>query len=270
MAGKLRKDATNVEDVALKLTQEGSVYHRIKNLQYATMYNMYSDAMQDYNENMLRYHEKRSSLLQQQRRLVRKQITSEELEDLLDSQETSLFVDNILKETKIAQQQLSDIQTRHDELQKLEKSVTEVKDIFLEMAFLVEQQGDQVDCVEKFANRATDDVDGGRDKLLKKDKQRKKLRKIRKKSLMPSNSFLRNVHKQITHNKRIHELLEQVEETRELIDTMIKSVVIVKSIQNEALSMHTNRDIENELRTRTQAINALAHRISGKLKVFHL
>lgn len=50
-----------------------------------------------------------------------------------------LFI-QILAETKLAQQQLSDIETRHNELQKLEKSIVEVRDIFLEMAFLVERQ----------------------------------------------------------------------------------------------------------------------------------
>jgi hypothetical protein len=84
------------------------------------------------------------------------------LNEILDSPETNLFVDNvstilarikfifihknsrfifkILAETKLVQQQLSDIQTRHNELEKLEKSIVEVRDIFLEMAFLVEKQ----------------------------------------------------------------------------------------------------------------------------------
>jgi len=85
---------------------------------------------------------------------------------MLDAQETSLFVDNvnichrnniyrkffrscqislinyiqILEDSKIARQQLSDIESRHNEVLKLEKSLTEVRDIFAEMAFLIEKQ----------------------------------------------------------------------------------------------------------------------------------
>jgi len=178
--GKLKdlgKDVSNVEDITFKIIRDGSAYDRIKILQYTTMFNTYSEIMQDYNDNLLKYHDKCSSLLHQQRRLLRRQITSEELEDMLDSQETSLFVDNILIETKIAQQQLSDIQTRHNELQKLEKSIVEVKDIFLEMAFLVEQQGEQLNCVEYFASKATDNVDSGRNRLRKASEKRKRLRR---------------------------------------------------------------------------------------------
>ncbi|XP_031779121.1 syntaxin-1A-like [Nasonia vitripennis] len=172
---ELGKDA-NIEDVTFNTAREGPAYKRIRVLQYTTMFKLYSETMHDYNENLLRYHDKCSSLLHQQRRLLRRQITSEELEDMLDSQETSLFVDNILAETKLAQQQLSDIETRHNELQKLEKSIVEVRDIFLEMAFLVERQGEQLNCVEYFASKATDDVDSGRDRLIKANEKRNKHR----------------------------------------------------------------------------------------------
>lgn len=88
---------------------------------------------------------------------------------MLDAQETSLFVDNvnmnlpiyynsifitnlfdasnnlidcaqILEDSKIARQQLSDIKSRHNDVVKLEKSIVEIRDMFAEMAFLIEKQ----------------------------------------------------------------------------------------------------------------------------------
>jgi t-SNARE complex subunit (syntaxin) len=41
---------------------------------------------------------------------------------------------------KTAQQQLTELQDRHDEFLKLEKSIREVHDIFIEIANLVTQQ----------------------------------------------------------------------------------------------------------------------------------
>lgn len=46
----------------------------------------------------------------------------------------------ILEDSKIARRQLSDIQSRHDDVLKLEKSLTEVRDMFAEMAFLIDKQ----------------------------------------------------------------------------------------------------------------------------------
>lgn len=46
----------------------------------------------------------------------------------------------ILEDSKIARQQLSDIKSRHNDVLKLEKSLTEVRDMFEEIAFLIEKQ----------------------------------------------------------------------------------------------------------------------------------
>jgi len=51
----------------------------------------------------------------------------------------------ILEDSKIARQQLSDITNRHNDVLKLEKSLTEIKDMFTEIAFLVEKQVSAVD-----------------------------------------------------------------------------------------------------------------------------
>lgn len=65
---ELGKDA-NIEDVTFNTAREGPAYKRIRILQYTTMFKLYSETMHDYNENLLRYHDKCSSLLHQQRRL---------------------------------------------------------------------------------------------------------------------------------------------------------------------------------------------------------
>lgn len=51
-----------------------------------------------------------------------------------------LFYKQILEDSRIARQQLSDIQSRHNDIVKIEKSIGEVRDMFTEMAFLIERQ----------------------------------------------------------------------------------------------------------------------------------
>ena len=43
-------------------------------------------------------------------------------------------------DTQQAKQSLKDIEARHNDIMKLEKSITELRDMFLDMAMLVEQQ----------------------------------------------------------------------------------------------------------------------------------
>ncbi|KAL0120136.1 hypothetical protein PUN28_008058 [Cardiocondyla obscurior] len=141
------------------------------------MLESFSEIMEDYNVSLLKYHDKCLLLLHQQRSLLRRQVTSIELDHMLDAQETSLFVDNILEDSKIARRQLSDIESRHNEVLKLEKSLTEIRDMFAEMAFLIEKQGEQINNIEYFANKTTDNIDGGRVQLSQSEQKTHKHRK---------------------------------------------------------------------------------------------
>ncbi|EZA62021.1 Syntaxin-1B [Ooceraea biroi] len=131
---------TIIDDFTAASAQDGSTYTRIKILQYTTMLQLFSEVMNDYNTSLLKYHDKCLLLLQQQRSLLRRQVTSTELDHLLDTEGASLFVDNILEDSKVARQQLSDIESRHNDVLKLEKSLTEIRDMFAEIAFLIEKQ----------------------------------------------------------------------------------------------------------------------------------
>ncbi|XP_008543530.1 syntaxin isoform X2 [Microplitis demolitor] len=173
----LGKDVARVDELTLESARDGPVYMRIKFLQYTTILRMFSDIMHAYNESLLRYHDKCSSLLHQQRILLRKE-TASQVFDLGDNDEkTNLFVDNILEESRLAKLQLTEITFRHNEILKLEKSIKEIRDMFLEIAFSVEKQGEQLNCVEYFAGKATDDVEGGRSDLTKAEKKRHRNRK---------------------------------------------------------------------------------------------
>ncbi|XP_029174192.1 syntaxin-1B-like isoform X2 [Nylanderia fulva] len=173
----LGKDITASDSLTITTAQDGSIYTRIKILQYTTMLQLFSEIMEDYNVSLLKYHDKCLLLLQQQRSLMRRQVTSEELDHMLDAQETSLFVDNILEDSEIAKQQLSDIKSRHNDVLKLEKSLLEVRDMFAEIAFLVEKQGEQISNIEYFANKTTDNIDGGRSQLKKTEIKSQRYRK---------------------------------------------------------------------------------------------
>ncbi|XP_076233520.1 syntaxin-1A isoform X1 [Calliopsis andreniformis] len=178
---EMGKEIGPIDDLTLFSVRDGPAYMRIKILQYTTMLRLFSEVMEEYNTSMLRYHEKCRLLLHQQKILIRKHILSEDLDKLLDSQENSLFVDNILEDSRVARQQLWDIQSRHRDIIKLEKSITEVRDMFTEMAFMIEKQGEQLNNVEYFAGRTADNVDSGRTdlKIAEKRSRRHRKRKIK-------------------------------------------------------------------------------------------
>ncbi|XP_078045827.1 syntaxin-1A [Augochlora pura] len=176
---EMGKEIAPLDDLNLTSIIDGPAHLRIKALQYTTMIRLFTDIMEEYNMCMLRYHEKCRLLLQQQKMLIRKQITSEELDSLLESQDNNIFVDNILEDTRTTKQQLADIQSRHNDIVKLEKSITEVRDMFTEMAFLVEKQSEHLNNVEYFAGKTATNIDTGRTDLKKAENRSHRHRKMK-------------------------------------------------------------------------------------------
>lgn len=82
-------------------------------------------------------------------------------------------------ETAEAKRLLRDVETRHAELARVEAALTEVRDLFQQLAHLVAMQQDRVDSVEYYALQATEHVGTGGDHLLKGTVSKTKARKVR-------------------------------------------------------------------------------------------
>uniref|UniRef100_A0A2I3GQ59 Syntaxin-1A n=1 Tax=Nomascus leucogenys TaxID=61853 RepID=A0A2I3GQ59_NOMLE len=65
----------------------------------------------------------------------------------------------IIMDSSISKQALSEIETRHSEIIKLENSIRELHDMFMDMAMLVESQGEMIDRIEYNVEHAVDYVE---------------------------------------------------------------------------------------------------------------
>nr|CAD1819667.1 unnamed protein product [Ananas comosus var. bracteatus] len=72
---------------------------------------------------------------------------------------------------------LSEIQERHDTVRELERKLLELQQIFLDMAVLIEAQGDMLDNIESHVSSAVDHVQSGTVSLQKAKKLQKNSRK---------------------------------------------------------------------------------------------
>lgn len=59
---------------------------------------------------------------------------------MLESGNPAIFASGIIMDSSISKQALSEIETRHSEIIKLENSIRELHDMFMDMAMLVESQ----------------------------------------------------------------------------------------------------------------------------------
>ncbi|XP_064425661.1 syntaxin-4 [Latimeria chalumnae] len=142
-----------LKDIELKKGEEEednrySVDSRMKTTQHGILSREFVDVMSQCNVIQAKYRDRNMDRIRRQLRIKQDSVTDEELEKMLDSGETSVFTSNILKDTQTTKQALNEIETRHEEILKLERSIRELHDIFMFLAIEVEAQGDAINRIE--------------------------------------------------------------------------------------------------------------------------
>lgn len=125
-----------------------SAITRIARTQYACLSNGFRDAMFDYNEVEMGHRENCKSQIQRQMEIVGREVTGEQLDDMIENGQWYVFNDNMVAEGKTARSALTQIEKRHQELVELEARINGIHEIFLDIALLVEGQGPMLDAIQ--------------------------------------------------------------------------------------------------------------------------
>ncbi|XP_074375364.1 syntaxin-124-like [Apium graveolens] len=101
------------------------------------------------------------------------------IEDLISSGEGENFLQKAIQEQGRGQimDTISEIQERHDAVKDIEKNLVELHQIFLDMAALVEAQGQQLNDIESHVAHASSFVKRGTDNLVEAREYQKNSRK---------------------------------------------------------------------------------------------
>lgn len=125
-----------------------SAITRIARTQYACLSNGFRDAMFDYNEAEMSHRENCKAQIQRQMEIVGREVTGEEVEEMIETGQWNAFTDNIMSEGKTARSALTKIEKRHQELLDLENRIKGIHEIFLDIALLVEEQGPMLTSIQ--------------------------------------------------------------------------------------------------------------------------
>ncbi|XP_044754594.1 syntaxin-1A-like isoform X1 [Coccinella septempunctata] len=131
---------------------------RIRKTQHSTLSRKFVEVMTEYNRTQTDYRERCKARIQRQLEITGRQTTNEELEEMLEQGNPAVFTQGIIMETQQAKQTLADIEARHADIIKLENSIRELHDMFMDMAMLVENQGEMIDRIEYHVEHAVDYV----------------------------------------------------------------------------------------------------------------
>uniref|UniRef100_H2TV55 Syntaxin 4 n=1 Tax=Takifugu rubripes TaxID=31033 RepID=H2TV55_TAKRU len=123
------------------------------------------------------YRERNVERIQRQLKITGTNVTDSALDEMLESGQTDVFTQNILNDAKTTRQALNEIESRHDEILKLERSIKDLHDMFQYLAMEVEAQGEMVNRIENNINQSTNYVEKAKDNTEKAVTYQQKARK---------------------------------------------------------------------------------------------
>uniref|UniRef100_A0A3Q1DFS5 t-SNARE coiled-coil homology domain-containing protein n=1 Tax=Amphiprion ocellaris TaxID=80972 RepID=A0A3Q1DFS5_AMPOC len=161
------------DDVA----NRSSVDFRIQKTQHTVLSRKFVEVMTQYNETQVSFRERSKGRIQRQLEITGRVTTNEELEDMLESGNPSIFTSDIISDSQITRQALNEIESRHQDIMRLETSIRELHAMFMDMAMLVETQGDMVNNIEKNVSNAAEYICSAKEETKKAVRYQKKSRR---------------------------------------------------------------------------------------------
>ncbi|XP_073676226.1 syntaxin 3b isoform X2 [Garra rufa] len=177
MANNARNKLKTIErNLEAEEVERVSADIRIRKSQHAVLSRKFVDVMTKYNEAQVDFREKSKGRIQRQLEITGKATTDEELEEMLEGGNAAVFTAGIV-DSGISKQALSEIEARHKDIVRLESSIKELHDMFVDIAMLVESQGNMVDNIEVNVGKAVDHVEAAKVETKKAVRYQSKARK---------------------------------------------------------------------------------------------
>ncbi|NXN87768.1 STX19 protein, partial [Bombycilla garrulus] len=130
----------------------GRAVARILAAQHAFLWHRYRHAVLAYGRAIAAKQDSCRTFILRQLEVAGKEVSEEEVNDMLQQGKWEIFNENLLTEARITKAQLSEIEQRHKELVSLENQIKDVKELFVQISVLVEEQGEMINNIEMCMN----------------------------------------------------------------------------------------------------------------------
>ncbi|XP_040194661.1 syntaxin-19 [Rana temporaria] len=129
---------------------------RILKTHHAALFRSFQTAMFHYNDTIAKKQGKCKTFIIRQLEVAGREVSEEEVNKMVEQGKWDVFNENLLTEANITKGQLNEIEQRHKELVSLEHQMKDLRDLFLQIYILVEEQGELLNNIE-IATKNTED-----------------------------------------------------------------------------------------------------------------
>ncbi|CEP12973.1 hypothetical protein [Parasitella parasitica] len=136
----------------------------IRRAQVSRVKKEFITCIQKYKDVENTFNQKYRQRVERQIKIVNQDVTPEEVDAIIDSdQQNQIFAQSLMQNSRSGQAKavLSEVQTRHDDIKRIQKTILELAQLFEDMQMMVEEQGQVLDQVENNAENTHADVEQG-------------------------------------------------------------------------------------------------------------
>lgn len=142
--------------------------------QFISITGAFHEAMNEYNAAEMAQRDNCMTRIQRQAEIVGKEVTEDQIEEMIETGKWNVFSDDLLTDGRTARSALTEIENRHKELLELESRIRDIRELFFQLALLVEEQGPMVDNIEANVYATQDYVAKATTQIKKAVKYKKK------------------------------------------------------------------------------------------------
>lgn len=136
----------------------------IRRSQVAKLKKNFMDSILRYQDVERTYQQKYRQRMERQIKIVKPNATQDEINDMIDADEQSpIFAQSLMQQQRSGQARavLTEVQNRHDDMKKIEKTIIELQQLFMDMQMLVEQQGEHLNTIVENADTTVAELERG-------------------------------------------------------------------------------------------------------------
>ncbi|KAI9356696.1 t-SNARE [Pilaira anomala] len=180
---KLNKDVKGCikeTDISIAKLSTSISDRQMRRLQLNAVKKKFIETIQRYQDVEREFEKNHRQRIERQILIVKPEATPHEIESVINSDEApQIFAHSLLNSSRTgnASQVLDEVQTRHKDIKRIEKTIIELHDLFLDMQTMIELQQETVKDIEKVTEEIVYDLEKGNKHVTVAIKQSKVTRK---------------------------------------------------------------------------------------------
>lgn len=161
LSNRIKRRIKDIEVANLRLGNAPD--DQIRRTQAATLKEKFLNTLRQYQTSESEARRKYQARMERQYKIVKPEATQAEIAQALESDNQQVFAQSVLQSTRYgdANSALREVQTRHDDIKKIEKTILDLQQLFIDMETLVTDQGVVLDAIHDSVAQTDAQLDSG-------------------------------------------------------------------------------------------------------------